>query len=382
MSQVNESRMSQKTVVIVFPSVFSLNKISYLVTNISKILKIKKQLFTKIRRDGSIIVVEARDPVLASSAIGLLFGIDRIAIAKEVDNNFDTVLSIITETGLSLLLSGEKFYVKVDGKTRGYLAKDLEVAATSNLIEKTTELQARVGSETDHDRLLYTCLTNSHAYVSIFVDMGMGGVPYNSQHETILCCIYDELSAISCLESIKMGFDIILLVCYRSELDLLRLSKIIDKILSRIIRDKIALQFCKISEISDLLTKITVITHILLSVASNTKISRIALAISPIVFSSSFAEYNAKIVLKNNLIPWFPLSGIDSSILENARELGLEKYLVALENLCKSRSHTKTVPKARIQKYVNDALKNLKHISVTRGSKNVHDIIDSLKSNH
>ena len=374
--------MSEKTVLVIFPSVFSLNKINYLVTNISNILKIKKQLFTKIRRDGLIIIVEAKDPVLASSAINLLFGIDRIAIAKEVDNNFDTVLSTIIDTSLNLLLKGEKFYVKVDGKTKNYLAKDLEIAATTNLIEKTTDLQARVGSETDHDRLLYTCITNLHAYVGIFVDKGMGGIPYNSQEERILCCIYDELSAISCLQSIKMGFDIILLVCYRSELDLLRLSKIIDKILSRIIRDKIDLQFCKISEISDLLTKITVVTHILLSVASNTKISRIALAISPIVFSSSFAEYNAKIVLKNNLIPWFPLSGIDSSILENARELGLEKYLVALENLCKSRSHAKTVPKARIQKYVNDALKNLKHISVTRGSKNVYDIIDSLKSNH
>jgi len=374
--------MSEKTVLVIFPSVFSLNKINYLITNISNILKIKKQLFTKIRRDGLIIIVEAKDPVLASSAINLLFGIDRIAIAKEVDNNFDAVLSTIINTSLNLLLKGEKFYVKVDGKTKNYLAKDLEIAATTNLIEKTTDLQARVGSETDHDRLLYTCITNSHAYVCIFVDRGMGGIPYNSQEERILCCIYDELSAISCLQSIKMGFDVILLVCYRSELDLLRLSKIIDKILSRIIRDKIDLQFCKISEISDLLTKITVVTHILLSVAYNTKINRVALAISPIIFSSSFAEYNAKIVLKNNLIPWFPLSGIDSSILENARELGLEKYLVALENLCKSRSLAKTIPKARIQKYVNAALKNLKHISVTRGSKNVHDVIDSLKSNH
>ena len=374
--------MNEKTVLVIFPSVFSLNKINYLITNISNILKIKKQLFTKIRRDGLIIIVEAKDPVLASSAINLLFGIDRIAIAKEVDNNFDTVLSTIINTSLNLLLKGEKFYVKVDGKTKNYLAKDLEVAATTNLIEKTTDLQARVGSETDHDRLLYTCITNSHAYVCIFVDKGMGGIPYNSQEARILCCIYDELSAISCLQSIKMGFDVMLLVCYRSELDLLRLSKIIDKILSRIIRDKIDLQFCKIPEISDLFTKITVVTHILLSVAANTKINRVALAISPIVFSSSFAEYNAKIVLKNNLIPWFPLSGIDSSILENARELGLEKYLVALENLCKSRSLAKTIPKARIQKYVNVALKNLKHISVTRGSKNVHDIIDSLKSNH
>jgi len=382
MSQLNESRMSQKTVVIVFPSVFSLNKISYLVTNISKILKIKKQLFTKIRRDGSIIVVEARDPVLASSAIGLLFGIDRIAIAKEVDNNFDTVLSTIITTGLSLLLRGEKFYVKVDGKTGGYLAKDLEVAATSNLIEKTTELQARVGSETDHDRLLYTCLTNSHAYVSIFVDMGMGGVPYNSQHETILCCIYDELSAISCLESIKMGFDVVILACYRSESDLLRLSKMIDKILSRIVRDNVELLFCKISGISDLLTRIIVITHIMLSIASNAKIGRIALAISPIVFPSSFVEYNAMIVLKNNFFPWFPLSGIDSSILENAREIGLEKYLTDLENLCKSRFRTKAIPKARIRRYANEALKTFKRVSVIVGSKNLHNIMDSLKSDH
>src|SRR2546422_7319714 len=135
--------MSEKTVLVIFPSVFSLNKINYLVTNISNILKIKKQLFTKIRRDGLIIIVEAKDPVLASSAINLLFGIDRIAIAKEVDNNFDTVLSTIINTSLNLLLKGEKFYVKVDGKTKNYLAKDLEVAATRSE-EHTSELQSRL----------------------------------------------------------------------------------------------------------------------------------------------------------------------------------------------------------------------------------------------
>src|SRR3989442_15935472 len=113
MSQLNESRMSQKTVVIVFPSVFSLNKISYLVTNISKILKIKKQLFTKIRRDGSIIVVEGLDPGLASSTIGLFFGIDRIANAMGVSFIFNMNISTITESGMSVLMRGTKFYVKV-----------------------------------------------------------------------------------------------------------------------------------------------------------------------------------------------------------------------------------------------------------------------------
>src|SRR2546430_2292036 len=126
--------MSEKTVLVIFPSVFSLNKINYLVTNISNILKIKKQLFTKIRRDGLIIIVEAKDPVLASSAIKLLFGIDRIAIAKEVDNNFDTVLSTIINTSLNLLLKGEKFYVKVDGKTKNYL-ESLEIRLTFSFVK-------------------------------------------------------------------------------------------------------------------------------------------------------------------------------------------------------------------------------------------------------
>ena len=55
-------------------------------SNIKKILKIQNQGFQKIRKDDSIIVVEANDPVFASSTINLLFGIDKVAIAKEIKN--------------------------------------------------------------------------------------------------------------------------------------------------------------------------------------------------------------------------------------------------------------------------------------------------------
>ncbi|MDE1825984.1 MAG: thiamine biosynthesis protein [Thaumarchaeota archaeon] len=374
--------MNEKTVLVVFPSVFSLNKMEDLETNISKILKIKKQSFTCVRKSGSVIVVEANDPVFASSTIGSLFGVDRIAIAKEVKNQFDTVLSTITSTSMNLLLKGEKFYIKVEGRSSDYLAKDLEIAATSSLIEKSVDLQVKPGLESDHSRLLYTYLTESYAYVCIFVDKGLGGIPYNSQKETMLCCIYDELSAITCLQSIKMGFDAKMLISYSGDSDLLKMSKMINRILPSIVQEKITLQFCKMPKTQDPLMKILVMIYLMISIASSRKIKHIALPILPFTLPVWLMEDSTRVVFQKNLMPWIPLAGMDSSILENSRQIGLEKYIVNLENLCKSKFTKRNIPKKKIQKNVSDALKSLKSISLTVGPKNVHDIIDSLRTNH
>ena len=163
-------KMNEKTVVVVFPSLFSLNKIDYLVSSISTILKIKKLGFNEIRKNGSVIIVEADDPVFASSAIGSLFGIEKIAIAKEIKNSFNVIVSAITTVGTNLLLRGEKFYVKVDGAGMEYVPKDVELAATSALIEKTVDFQTKPGTESSHDKIIYTYITKSHAYVCIFID--------------------------------------------------------------------------------------------------------------------------------------------------------------------------------------------------------------------
>ena len=373
--------MSEKTVLVIFPSIYSLNKIINLSSNISKILKLGNQQYNNIRKNGSIIVVETTDPVLASSTVNMLFGIEQIAIAKEVDSNFDSVLSIITNTALSLLLKGEKFYIKIDGKTRKYLTKDLEVAATAALVDKCTSIEAKPGSESNYDRLVYTYLTDSFAYVCIFVDKGLSGLPYNSQKEKILCCIHDELSAISCLQTIKMGFEVNILVCYRNESDLLKLAKMVNKILPRLVEKNIILRVCKINR-SNILTTIITITQIMISLASKEKIGRISLGISPMIFSASFCEYNSNLVFHNKLIPWFSLSGIDYGILENAKEIGLEKYISNLEDLCRKHLNDKKISNPEVLKCTNDALKTLKYIPITIGPKNIHDIIDLVKSNH
>lgn len=378
--------MSEKTVVVVFPSLFSLNKINSLASSISTILKAKKQIFGKIKRNGSVIIVEAKDPVFASTAINSLFGIEKVAIATEVENNFNSVVLAIAKTGVNLVLNGEKFYVRVDGKAYAYMPKDVELAATSLLIEKTTSLQAKPGTEKNHDKMIYTYLTKSHAYVCIFVDKGKGGIPYKSQKETILCCLYDELSIISCLQTVKMGFDVKILVCYRNESELLNIVKMMNHILPMISQTKVELGFYKLdmksSGNSGILFRIAVITEILLSIATKAKIDRVSLAISPLIFPAWFVEHNITRVFQKGVIPWMPLSGIDDSIFETANEIGLEKYVSKIENLCRSKFNTKSILKEKIYKISQATLRSQKIITIPIGPKNIHDIVDSLRSSH
>lgn len=382
MSQQGRDRPDEKTVLVIFPSTFSKNKMDALEENIAQTLKAKEHSFSRIRRNESLIIVEAQDPVLVSATLLSLFGIERIAIAKEVENRFASALEAIAATGSSLLLRGDRFLIKVEGRSPDYVAKDLEVAATARLIERSAELEAHPGSEASHTRLLYTYITKSHAYVCAFVDRGLGGIPYNSQGEKILCCIYDELSAISCLQAIKMGFDAAIVTVYSSDSELLKISKMINRILLSMVGKKITLYFCKAQKAKDLQTKALAGAHIASLIAKARGVRHVALPVLPFAFPVRFIEESTAIVSKKGLVPWLPLAGMDSSILENAVQLGLEKYLTSLEDLCGTKFPGRAVQAKKIKDIASGAAKNLKQVSITVGPRNVYDMIDMLRTNH
>ena len=230
-SEEKIKKMNEISYVVVFPNIFSKNKIPQLIKNIKNILKIKNQNYNSVKRDGDIILVNANDPVFASSAINLLFGIEKIAIARQVKNNFQNIILEITSIGGNLLLKGEKFLVKVEGISKGFLVKDIEIAATSSIIEKKSNLEAHPGTDENFDKLLYTYLTKNNAYICIFLDTGRGGIPYQSQNQQTICAIYDEISAVSCYETIKQGYDTKIIICYRQKSELMNLAKIINQII-------------------------------------------------------------------------------------------------------------------------------------------------------
>jgi len=371
--------MDEISYVVVFPTIFSKNKISRLITNIKKILKIKNQQFKSVKRDGDIILVDANDPVFASSIINLLFGIEKIAIARQIKNNFQDIVSEITSVGGNLLLKGERFLVKVEGSSKGFLTKDVEIAATSNIIEKKSNLGAHPGTEENYDKLLYTYLTKNNAYICIFSDKGNGGIPFQSQNQKTICAVYDEISAVSCFETIKQGYDTKIIVCFRQKSELMNLAKIINQIIPRLVQDKIELEFfhlkIKPSGIKNYLIYVNSILQIMLQYSN----SYVSLALSPLVFSTDFVKNSLKQVFDKKKIPIVPLAGVDTGLFDEAKEIGLERNIKKLEKMVTISSNE--IP-AFSKKEIEFALKTKKKISVQVGPNNVHDILDSLEENH
>ena len=372
-------KMDEISYVVVFPNIFSKNKIPQLIKNIKKILKIKNQEYNSVKRDGDIILVDANDPVFASSAINLLFGIEKIAIARQVKNNFQNIILEITSIGGNLLLKGEKFLVKVEGISKGFLVKDIEIAATSNIIEKKSNLEAHPGTDENFDKLLYTYLTKNNAYVCIFLDTGRGGIPYQSQNQQTICAIYDEISAVSCYETIKQGYDTKIIICYRQKSELMNLAKIINQIIPRLVQNKIELEFyhlkIKPNGIKNYLIYVNSILEIMLSYSNN----RISLALSPLIFSANFIDNSLNQVFSKKKIPIIPLTGVDNQLFQEAKEIGLERNIKKLEKIVSITSNEIPIYS---KTEVASALKTKQMISINLGPNNVHDILDSLEQNH
>ena len=378
--------MTDNTCIVVFPSMFAKNKMSELTSNIKKILKIHNLKFQSVIKDDSVIVVNASDPVFASSTINLLFGIEKIIICNKIKNEFNAIISEITIVGSRLLLKGERFYVNVEGVSTGYLPKDVEISATSKLIQKTIKLNTKPGTKTKYDKLLYTYLTKSNGYVSIFLDNGLGGVPNNSQNQKTICCIFDEFSAISCLECIKQGFEVKIIICYQKQTELRNLVKILNHIIPRTLQTKVEIEFYRISipktNKQKLLTTIQVILQILKHIAALKKITMVSLPVSPLIHPSSFIEYLTKNIFNDGLTPYIPLCGLDDSIMDNAKEIGLEKHLAKIEQLMQNKLNFQQVRNQKLIQFVNTSLKTRKCMQVKLGPNNVHDILDSLKIDH
>jgi len=377
--KMKREKMNEISYVVVFPSIFSKNKIPQLIKNIKKILKIKNQKYNSVKRDGDIILVDADDPVFASSAINLLFGIEKIAIARQVKNDFQNIVSEITTIGGNLLLKGEKFLVRVEGISKGFLVKDVEIATTSNIIEKKSNLGAHPGTDENFDKLLYTFLTKNYAYICIFSDIGKGGIPYESEKQQTICAVYDEISAVSCYETIKQGYDTKIIVCFRQESELMNLAKMINQIIPRLVQEEIKIEFYNLKinpkGNKNYLIYVNSIIEILLSFSNK----RISLSLSPLIFSGNFIDNVLYHVFSKKKIPIIPLTGVDNQLFLEAKEIGLERSISKLEKMISIRSNN--VPKIS-KTDIEFALKTKKEISVKLGVNNVHDILDSLNEDH
>lgn len=368
--------MEEASYVVVFPTVSAQSRMPQLVADIKRILNLKGQRFQSVVRDDGVILVHANDPVFASAAIGMLFGVRRIVIARRAGNGFEELVSKIASVGGNLLLRGERFVVRVEGAVRGFTAKDVEMAATSKIIGKT-ELGAVPGTDEKFDKELYTYLTRRNAYIGIFSDGGLWGVPrHRAGKKETNCAIYDELSALSCFETMRQGYDNInIMVFYKKRQELLGLARLLNRLIPRLLRAEVELQFVQVTGRlprgrGSYLAYVGAITDAMLR-HSGSGGSRISLAVPPDIFTPDVTDAFVAEVFGGGGTPIVPLAGTGSGIYEIAGELGLAAASIKrLEKIIGSGHERRAGPPVQTAPPTS--------ITVRVGPNNVHDILDSL----
>ena len=79
---------------------------------------------------------------------------------------------------------------------------------------------------------------------------------------------------------------------------------------------------------------------------------------------------------KNKITPWIALAGLDHSIIETAKEIGLGKYLHRIERFGVLKFTQTKIDQISIAQNV---IKTNQSVTVKVGPNNIHDILDSLK---
>ncbi|HYY49519.1 MAG TPA: hypothetical protein VE643_01510, partial [Nitrososphaeraceae archaeon] len=110
---INKNTDHSKNILIVFPSAFSANKMDELKSLISKKLQLSNITVSKIVNEETCIAFEVVDVVEAAAITSEMFGIDKVAIAKRIENEFNDIVNEIVNIGKQIILPGEKFFVKV-----------------------------------------------------------------------------------------------------------------------------------------------------------------------------------------------------------------------------------------------------------------------------
>ena len=423
----DKSKMNKqgKTVLLVFPSQFSIGRIDKLIANIKDALRSKDVGLRDIALEKECLVFELDDVVEGAAITVEMFGIDKVAIAKKVSTaRFEEILAEVVSIGKLKILPKEKFFVKVQISNNAkvdYKPRDLEFASTGELtaalqssLPPSLSLSSRKSStfsssasslsssarpaknELDADRHIEIFIGKKSAYVCIDIDAGLGGLPFACQEEKVLCTIHNALSAISCVAVLKCGFFPEIIILYTDDDDLRQNLKTFGLVVNRMNTKNYSVRLAKVEEIQKqqqqqqqrresshktILLEI-VATQILTRMRGKGVVVPLSTAIHPLWL----IELTFKKILSSNKIPWMPLLLPTQGIYDIARELGMEEHKLRLmsdqscmiDGLLTFTKQDYAKCRKSIDIMTESALKNMNTISFEIGPNYLHDILDSV----
>jgi adenylyl- and sulfurtransferase ThiI len=413
------------TVLLVFPSQFSIGRIDKLIADIKDALRSKDVGLSDIVLEKECVIFELDDVVEGATITAEMFGIDKVAIAKKLSTaRFEEILAQVVSIGKLKILPKEKFFVKVQISNNAkvdYKPRDLEFASTGELTavlqssfspsvssshrqsstfpSSASSLSASARpakNELDADRLIEIFIGKKSAYVCIEIDAGLGGLPFACQGEKVWCTIHNPLSAISCMAVLKCGFIPEIIILYTDDSDLRQNLKIFGLIVNRLNTKNYSIRLARVEGLQKrrqqqqqqrqsshkTILKEIVAAQVLTRMRGKGVVVSLSTAIHPLWL----IELTFKKILSSNKIPWMPLLLPTQGIYDIAKELGMEEHKLRLmsDQSCMI-DGLLTFTKQDYAKYrksidimTESALKNMNTISFEIGPNYLHDILDSV----
>jgi hypothetical protein len=320
---------------------------------------------TKIAFEQGFLACEANDPVELASRLGI-FGIDKVAIAGKVKNEFEELSDAIAEVGLKLVLPGEKFFVKVSaGRANDYVGRDVEFASSGKLTAKLAEIGAHPAkSEQEADRVIQAFAGKKFAYVCIKVSEGPGGLPLGSLGSA-LCSLHNPLSSLSCYATAKAGFTPEIVLLYSDEDELRANAKLAETLAKK---TGVKEQAINVAPMDIPSIKNAPVDLLKEAIAAKVLIwqpgDRVVLPLNPAIHPLWFIEATAGKAIAAGKTPYMPLVFTDIP----------EDYATKMQT---------AISKSKFKKY-DDAIDAAAKLSIKKmkklkvGPNYIHDILDSV----
>jgi hypothetical protein len=363
-------------VVIAFPSAFV--DARALARIIQK--KAGRATIRSVAVEHDCIIYESGDSVKLAWELSTMLGVESVAVAKKVSSNFSDVSAAIIEVGLSVIIPGDRFYVKVILKPTAkcdYVSRDIEFAVSGTLAARLASINARPArTEQDASRQVLTVIGRESAYVCIQVMTAPGGLIAGSRGP-VSCSIHDSLSFLSSMMAAKAGFEcgsIVLPYLDKSELE--TSAKLVQRFAAKTGRKKQTILTMPINVPAKgavfALLKQKIISTILIRHPSNN--SRIVFPFTAAFHPIWFIEATFQETLSAGKMPFAPLVFLSSELFTYAQQAETELNISAVH-----------LTKRRLQGYektidfeTKSAIKNTKRLELKVGPNYLHDIIDSI----
>lgn len=342
---------------------------------------IRKSTKAKLEFEGNCIICKTRDSAELAAKLSVMFGVEKVAVARKVENQFSSLTNAIVDVARKMILPDERFFVKVQAlgeSERGYAGRDIEFAASGTLTAELATTGARPAkSETEADRVALAFTGTKFAYVCILVHKGPGGIP-SGYLGSISCAIYgNPMSFSSCLLAARSGFQPQLTLLYEDDLreDAKAMQALVNAIGVKEHRLKIAQVSVpgSVKGSARFLARDKIAMQVLAAQGGS-----VVLPLMPSVHPQWFIESSIRELVQAGRMSYAPLMFL-------LGEMGLYDAQSGLKHKVQSMQEAAKVGKAEFQKYgrvvdvaAKAAIRNAKDLKLKVGPDYLHDILDSV----